>query len=26
VYRQSGYRQKKTEERPSEGGSGSGIV
>ncbi len=26
VYRESGYRQKKAEERPAEGGSGSGIV
>jgi L-rhamnose isomerase/sugar isomerase len=26
VYRASGYRQKKTEERPAQGGSGSGIV
>ena len=26
VYRESGYRQKKAEERPAQGGSGSGIV
>jgi L-rhamnose isomerase len=26
VYRASGYRQRKTEERPAQGGSGSGIV
>ena len=26
VYRASGYRERKTEERPSQGGGGTGIV